>query len=187
MQTGKLKGSRPSDKRPGVSGRTSTEVLVLNTAYEAVGLTSIRRAINLLLKEKAESLINKNREIRGGNLRIPVPSVIRLKYYIKPIFREAYPTKRNIFIRDRFRCQYCGSTKDLTVDHIIPKVRGGKDTWTNLVCACKKCNNQKGNRTPEEAGMRLLSKPRKPSYLELMILSRREIPEEWKGFLYFSF
>ena len=177
-----MKGSRPSDKRPGVSGRRSTEVLVLNTAYEAVGLTSIRRAINLLLKEKAESLINKNREIKGGNLRIPLPSVIRLKYYIKPIFREAYPTKRNVF-----RCQYCGSTKDLTVDHIIPKVRGGKDTWTNLVCACKKCNNQKGNRTPEEAGMRLLSKPRKPSYLELMILSRREIPEEWKEFLYFSF
>jgi len=156
-----LKGSRSSDKRPGVSGKRSTEVLVLNTGYE--------------------------REIKGGNLRIPVPSVIRLRYYIKPIFREAYPTKRNIFIRDRFRCQYCGSTKDLTVDHIIPKVRGGKDTWTNLVCACKKCNNQKGNRTPEEAGMRLLSKPRKPSYLELMILSRREIPEEWKGFLYFSF
>ena len=128
-----MKGSRPSDKRPGASGRRSTEVLVLNTAYEAVSLTSIKRAINLLLKEKAESLINKNREIRGGNLRISVPSVIRLKYYIKPIFREAYPTKRNIFIRDRFRCQYCGSIKDLTVDHIIPKVRGGKDTWTNLV------------------------------------------------------
>ena len=128
-----MKGSRPSAKRLGANGRRSTEVLVLNTAYEAVGLTSIRRAINLLLKEKAESLINKNREIRGGNLRIPVPSVIRLRYYIKPIFREAYPTKRNIFIRDRFRCQYCDSTKDLTVDHIIPKVRGGKDTWTNLV------------------------------------------------------
>jgi len=110
-----LKGSRPSAKRPGVSGRRSTEVLVLNTAYEAVGLNSIRRAVNLLLKEKAESLINKNREIKGGNLRIPVPSVIRLKYYIKPVFfMEAYPTKRNVF-----RCQYCGSTKDLTVDHIM--------------------------------------------------------------------
>ncbi len=152
-----------------------------------MGLTSIRRAINLLLKDKAEILINKGREIRGEKLRIPVPSVIRLKYYVKPIYRDAYPTKRNIFIRDRYRCQYCGSVKDLTLDHIIPKVRGGKDTWTNLVCACKKCNNYKGNRTPEEAGMQLLSKPRKPSYLELMILSRREIPEEWKEFLYFRF
>jgi len=182
-----LKGSKLSDKRLGASGRRSTEVLVLNTAYEAVGLTSIRRAISLLLKDKAESLINKRREVVGVNLRIPVPSVIKLRYYVKPVYREAYPTKRNIFIRDRFRCQYCGSTKDLTVDHIIPKVRGGKDTWTNLVCACKKCNNQKGNRTPEEAGMHLFSKPRKPSYLELMILSRREIPEEWKEFLYFKF
>ncbi len=152
-----------------------------------MGLTSIRRAINLLLKDKAEILINKGREIRGEKLRIPVPSVIRLKYYVKPIYRDAYPTKRNIFIRDRYRCQYCGSVKDLTLDHIIPKVRGGKDAWTNLVCACKKCNNYKGNRTPEEAGMQLLSKPRKPSYLELMILSRREIPEEWKEFLYFRF
>ncbi len=164
-------------------------MLVLNIAYEAVGLTSIRRAINLLLKDKAEILIKikKDREIKGEKLTIPIPSVIRLKYYVKPIYRDAYPTKRNIFIRDKYRCQYCGSVKDLTLDHIIPKVRGGKDTWTNLVCACKKCNNYKGNRTPEEAGMRLLSKPRKPSYLELMILSRREIPEEWKEFLYFSF
>ncbi|MEO0139577.1 MAG: HNH endonuclease [candidate division WOR-3 bacterium] len=160
--------------------------MVLNVAYEAIGLTSIRRAINLLLKNKAESLVVYDRKIRSAKLSISVPSVIRLKYYIRPLYKSAHPTKRNIFIRDRYRCQYCGSDKDLTIDHIIPKVRGGNDTWTNLVCACKKCNNRKGNLTPEEAGMKLLSKPRKPSYVELMILSKREIPEEWMEFLYFK-
>ncbi len=155
-------------------------------AYEAIGLTSIRRAIVLVIKGKAESVVDRDRKIRSESLEISVPSIVRLKYYIRPIYKSTYPTRRNILIRDRYTCQYCGSDKDLTVDHVIPKVKGGKDTWENMVCACKKCNNKKGNLTPEEAGMKLLSKPRKPSYVELLILSKKNVPEEWMDYLFFK-
>jgi len=169
------------EQKRGANGRGSSEVLVLNVAYEVIGLTSIRRAIVLVINGKAESVVDRDRKIGS----IAVPSIVRLKYYIKPLYRSTYPTRRNILIRDRYTCQYCGSDKDLTVDHVIPKVRGGKDTWENMVCACKKCNNKKGNLTPEEAGMNLLSKPRKPSYVELLILSKRNVPKEWMDYLFF--
>ncbi len=164
-----------------------TDVLVLNVAYEAIGLTSIRRAVVLMIKGKAESVKNWKGNIRSQRFVIAVPSIIRLKYYVRPVYKSTYPTKRNIFIRDRYRCQYCGSDRDLTIDHVIPKAKGGRDTWDNMVCACKRCNNRKGILTPDEAGMKLLSEPRKPSYVELMILAKRNIPKEWLDYLYFKF
>ncbi len=160
-------------------------VLVLNQTYEPLNIVNVRRAIKLIISLKAEIVYTNDVLIRGQNLAIPEPSVIRLKYYVKVKFREPAISKKNIILRDRRTCQYCGSQKGpFTVDHVIPKSRGGKDVWENLVCACLKCNLRKGDLTPEEAGMTLLSKPRKPTYFELNIL-RDNIPDErWKEFLY---
>ncbi len=162
-------------------------VLLLNQTYEPLNIVSLRRAIKLLVSLKAETVYTYEDEglIRSEKLAIPYPSVIRMKYYVKVRYREPPLSKRNIMLRDNYTCQYCGTRKPpLTVDHVVPKSRGGKTTWNNLVCACVKCNNRKGDMTPEEAGMKLLSKPRKPTYFELIILRSRIDDERWKEFLY---
>jgi len=104
--------------------------------------------------------------IRSISIEIPYPSVIRLNMYIRKPFKTVSLSRKNIFKRDKNRCQYCGKNHQaMTIDHLIPKSVGGKDTWENLVCACLRCNGIKGNRTPEQAEMKLLNKPKKPSHL----------------------
>jgi len=111
--------------------------------------------------------------------------VIKLNYYVKLRYREVPLTKRNILRRDNYTCQYCGTREGpMTVDHVIPKRLGGRDEWANLVCACFRCNNKKGDRTPEEAGMKLRRKPRKPSYFTLLFATRKIPDERWKEFLF---
>ena len=162
-----------------------SRVLLLNQTYEPLNIVSVRRAIKLIFSLKAEIVYSNNKLIKSEKIAIPEPSVIRLKYYVKVKFREPPLSKKNIILRDKRTCQYCGTQKGpFTVDHIIPKSRGGKETWENLVCACVKCNLKKGDLTPEEAGMKLLSKPRKPTYFELHILRDNIIDERWKEFLY---
>ncbi|MCS7245141.1 MAG: HNH endonuclease [candidate division WOR-3 bacterium] len=162
-----------------------SRVLVLNQTFEPLNIISIKRAIKLIFTLKADIIYANSKLIRAQSIAIPEPSVIRLKYYIKVKYKEPSLSKKNIILRDRRTCQYCGTQKGpFTVDHITPKSRGGKDTWENLVCACMKCNLKKGDMLPEEVGMKLISKPRKPTYFELNIL-RDSIPDErWKEFLY---
>ena len=164
-----------------------SSVLVLNATYEPLNVVSVRRAIILLLKDKAEILEAANQYIRSEILSLPVPLVIRLVYYVRVPRRLNIPlTRRTVMIRDNYTCQYCGarpSKANLTIDHVIPKVRGGKTTWDNVVCACKACNLRKGSRTPEEAGMRLLSKPGRPEYLALVVFSRASNCEAWRKYL----
>ncbi len=164
-------------------------VLLLNQTYEPLNIVSIRRAIKLLVLLKAELVyFDENHLIKSSNISIPRPVVIRLKRYIHLKYREPPLTKKNILLRDNYTCQYCGTRKPpLTIDHIIPKSRGGKDTWDNLVTACVKCNAKKGDRTPEEAGMKLLSRPRKPTYFELIIMRSRIDDERWKEFLFLNY
>jgi len=140
----------------------------------------------LLLLTKAEMVAQKqNKYIRSLTQKIPQPSVIKLSSYIKIPFKSIELSRKNILRRDDHRCQYCGKkTTDLTIDHIIPKSRGGGDTWENLVTACVRCNNRKGNRTPEEAEMKLLSKPRKPNHILYLKQTVGTIEENWKPFLF---
>ncbi len=164
-------------------------VLLLNQTYEPLNIVSLRRAIKLLVLLKAELVyFDEDHLIKSSSISIPRPVVIRLKRYIHLKYREPPLTKKNILLRDNYTCQYCGTRKPpLTIDHVIPKSRGGKDTWENLVTACVKCNAKKGDRTPEEAGMKLLSRPRKPTYFELIIMRSRIDDERWKEFLFLNY
>ena len=142
-------------------------VLVLNGSFEPLHFTNARRAITLLLAGKAVGVEPSPRVVRSPSHSFPLPSVIRLGIYIrKPFVERVAFNKKNILRRDHYTCQYCGRRGDrLTVDHVRPRARGGDTSWTNVVAACLRCNLQKGSRTLEDAGMRLLKPPAHPQFL----------------------
>ena len=137
------------------------QVLVLNASYEPLNITTWRRAMVMMIKGKAESLEqDTSREIRRGT---HLPTVIRLRQYVHVPFRQLPLTRRNLFQRDHQTCQYCGSRdQPLSIDHVVPRSRGGSDTWENVTTACLSCNVRKGNRTPKEASMPLHRAPHRP-------------------------
>ena len=138
-----------------------SRTLVLNASYEPLNITTWRRAIILMLKGKAESL----EEDFSHNIHFEkkLPTVIRLLYYVKVPYREVSLSRKNILLRDNNSCQYCNyKGSELSIDHVLPRSRGGSDNWENVTTACLRCNIQKGNRTPEEANMNLKRKPYKP-------------------------
>jgi 5-methylcytosine-specific restriction endonuclease McrA len=148
-----------------------TEVLVLNFDYTPVNIVRGRRAIVLLLKERAHYV--SVRVIRlGGYVSLPLSRTAKEK-----------PTKAAIYRRDGYTCQYCGSTRNLTIDHLIPKCRGGQDTWENLLLACSKCNMVKGHRTPEQSGLKLGRKPR-PPLPKVIELVQSSTDPEWSQYGY---
>lgn len=159
-------------------------VLVLNQDYSPLSLCSAERAFLLLYLEKAE-LVHDDPEhrMRTVDADFPMPSVIRLQKYIFIPFKGVILSRQNIFKRDRQQCQYCGKSKDLTIDHVMPKSRGGKSTWSNLVTACKRCNSLKGDKTPEEAEMPLTNKPFKPSYVMFVRNFSGFTSQEWLKYL----
>ena len=136
-------------------------VLVLNASYEPLNITTWRRAVVMVLKGKAEGLEHDpDRRIREDTL---LPTVIRLRHFVRVPYKQLPLTRRNLFHRDGHRCQYCGSSAEqLSVDHVVPRSRGGLDTWENVTTACLPCNVRKGNRTPREAAMPLLRPPHRP-------------------------
>ncbi|MDJ0732328.1 MAG: HNH endonuclease [Crocosphaera sp.] len=160
------------------------KVLVLNASYEPLNITSWRRAVVLLIKGKAEQLENNERLIYSD---FPLPSVIRLRHYVRVPYKEIPLTRRNILERDRHTCQYCRyKGEQLTLDHVIPRSRGGGDTWENLVTACVRCNVKKGNRTPKEAQMNLQYSPRRPYsslQFELVKHTRGNRNQEWRKYI----
>lgn len=160
------------------------KVLVLNASYEPLNITSWRRAVVLLLKGKAEQL-EHNGQIIYANF--PLPTVIRLRHYITLPYKEIPLTRRNVLYRDNHTCQYCGYRgDDLTLDHVLPRSRGGGDTWDNLITACVHCNVRKGNRTPEEATMPLQIPPRRPYsslYFELTRYLSSGGHDDWKKYV----
>lgn len=163
------------------------EVLVLNATYEPLSVVSVKRAVILLLKEKAELIEAAQAMLRSESLSVPVPLVIRLVYFVKIPPRITLPvTRRGVLSRDHYTCQYCGAMpprKDLTVDHVVPRSRGGKSTWENVVAACTKCNGRKGSRTPAEANLRLLSQPQRPRYVAIAALTSVEIRQAWQKYI----
>jgi 5-methylcytosine-specific restriction endonuclease McrA len=160
-----------------------SKVLVLNASYEPLNITSWRRAVVLLIKGKAESLEHNGMFVYTG---MPLPTVIRLRQYISIPYKEIPLTRKNIFERDRHTCQYCTYRGEgLTIDHIIPRSRGGCDTWENLVSACVRCNVKKGSRTPREAEMILLSQPRQPYsslHFEIVRHTQGDRNHEWRKY-----
>lgn|SRR5699024_1689418 len=160
-------------------------VLVLNKNYQPLSVCSARRSVRLLFLDKAEMLHDyPNRAIRTINEEYSYPSVIRLYQYIHIPYDKIGLSRSNIFKRDGNICQYCGDTHNLTIDHIMPRSRGGADSWENLVTACDTCNVRKGNRTPDEAGMELQTKPYRPIHITFFQTLLGAVQEEWKPYLY---
>ena len=161
----------------------SKKVLVLNASYEPLNICNWKRAFILVFKGKAEQ-VEHNGKVIYANFNIP--TVIRLRKYIKIPYKEIPLTRKNLMYRDHFSCQYCGvKTNALTIDHVIPKSRGGSDNWENVVASCQKCNVKKGNRTPKEANMHLLRHPRVPLghlYFEVTRLAVSYFPN-WQKYI----
>lgn len=163
-------------------------VLVLNASYEPLQLVTVRRAVVLLLQEKAELVEAAQRLLQGISQQWVVPLVIRLTRYIRVPRNLRLPcSRRGVLIRDRETCQYCGEQpgrQQLTIDHVLPRSRGGSTTWTNVVTACRDCNHRKGGRTPEEARMPLLTVPRQPQYIAFALLIELERHDVWRKYSY---
>ncbi len=161
------------------------QVLVLNQAYEPISVCSAKRALVLVFLGKAEIVEKSSYQIRTVTKYFIVPSVVRVFLYVHVPPKKIILTKKNILKRDRYICQYCGTgNRRMTVDHVIPRAYGGTDTWDNLVCACTKCNNIKGNRPPDKAGMKLLRKPRQPNHLTFIHHFVGIYDRCWKPYLF---
>jgi len=163
------------------------KALKLDSSYRPVGVIDSLEALVLCICGKAIAVEQYCKTISSVSQVFNLPAVIVLKRYVKHRFTEIAPRKRNIFWRDANVCQYCAKTfhiKELTIDHVIPKSRGGKNTWQNLATSCMKCNQKKGARTPEEANMKLLNKPHRPSSFLLKNVGRDQISDLWSNYLW---
>jgi 5-methylcytosine-specific restriction endonuclease McrA len=167
--------------------------LLLNSTFEPLKIISWQRAITLLTQGKVEVIDFHDREIRGVTLTFRLPSILRLLKLakIRRTNREVRFSRLNIYQRDKYSCQYCGKrhrAEDLTFDHVVPQVQGGAATWENIVTACLACNNRKGGRTPQQAGMRLVRLPAKPRWMPVVTLrvGIRNAPMSWRDYLYWN-
>ena len=162
----------------------NNRVLVLNNDSSPLMVCSVERAFILVFLNKSEMVKSANgHKLHTITKSFPMPSVIRLNRYVNAPYKGVNLTRQNIFKRDNNECQYCGTRRDLTLDHVIPSSKGGQHSWTNLVTACKKCNARKGDNTPEAAGMILKRKPYKPSYALFLRDVSGFSHNEWDEFL----
>jgi 5-methylcytosine-specific restriction endonuclease McrA len=160
-------------------------VLVLNATYEPINVCTVRRAAVLLLKEKAEIVEHAAWELRSEHTALPRPVVIRLVSYVR-VPRDTHRrkiTRRAVFARDGWACQYCGSRSNLTVDHVIPRSKGGDSTWENIVASCAPCNRRKGDHLPDKAGMHPRRVPQAPSPHVFIHVASPTIPAAWRQWL----
>ncbi len=165
-----------------------TAVLVLNATYEPLNVVSVRRAIVLLLKDKAELVEAAEAKLHAERVAYDYPLVIRLVAFVKVPRQLSLPlTRRTVMARDQYTCQYCGSQpgkSHLTMDHVVPRSKGGLSVWENVVTACGACNQRKGNRLPSEANMSLRSKPSRPRYIAVVMLGQGSAPHVWQKYLH---
>lgn len=167
------------------------QVLLLNITYEPLKIINWKKAITMLFLGKVEVVEEYNREIHSVSFTIRLPSVIRLLKLVKRPKKPLRFSRQNIYLRDNYRCQYCGErfpTEELTYDHVLPRSRGGKTEWENIVTCCIDCNKKKGGRTPDEAGMRLIRKPIRPKWIPALriTIGIRNIPDSWRDYLYWN-
>jgi 5-methylcytosine-specific restriction endonuclease McrA len=159
------------------------KALVLNASYEPLCVVSVRRAVVLVLKEKAEVLHATEEELHSERTSFPVPSVIRLTYFVKVPFRaRAALNRRAVFARDGHRCQYCGAHAE-NIDHVVPRSRGGEHVWENVVAACRPCNTKKEDRYLHEVGFTLRRKPAAPKELTWIIVAVGTVHPHWQPYL----
>ncbi len=165
---------------------TDGAVLVLNQNYEPMSVCSVRRAVVLQLLGKAEVVETYDgQRVRAVSLSLPRPSVVRLSWYANVPYKRILLTRKNIIRRDGHICQYCGDSKGaMTVDHVIPKRLGGADSWENLVCACARCNNRKGDQPPEDVGLKLAHPPRRPNQVTFIQRFIGISDNRWKPYLF---
>jgi 5-methylcytosine-specific restriction endonuclease McrA len=157
--------------------------LVLNATYEPLGVVSARRAVVLVLDEKAEVIHSNGESFRSERLHMAAPSVIRLRYFVRvPYQRRAPLNRRAVFLRDGGRCQYCGKKAE-SIDHVVPRSKGGEHTWENVVAACSRCNSAKRDRLLHETHMRLRCRPQVPRDLSWVEVSVGFVPEHWEPYL----
>ncbi len=153
-------------------------VLVLNFDFTPLNVTSVRRGFILVNKGKAEVLKSDENPISNGIATFVRPVIIRLLNYINHFKKNVSPTRNRIYKRDNNECVYCGSKKQLTIDHVLPKSRGGRNEWTNLVTCCFKCNIKKSNRTPEEAKMTMKHQP----FIPQLMVENSLLTSVWNEF-----
>ena len=163
----------------------SSNVLLLNQNFIPLTVCSARRAVVMVWAGKAEIIESTGKYVHSVSMRFDVPSVIRLLVFVKISYSlNIQLTKQNIIKRDHGICQYCGKSEGtMTVDHVIPRSYGGDESWGNLVCACSDCNNKKDDKTPHEAGMELIKKPKKPSIGLFLFSHKIPIKSSWRVFL----
>ena len=158
--------------------------LVLNVSDQPLAVVAAQRAVVLVLKDKADVVASNGMIFHAECLEIEAPSVVRLRYFVNVPFRTRAPlTRRAVFARDGWVCQYCGAPAE-NLDHVVPRSRGGTHTWENVVAACRRCNSRKENRLPEDAGLRLHRGPFAPADGFRLSLGRLE--PEWEPFLPFA-
>ncbi len=166
--------------------------LVLNSTYEPLLVVSWKRAVKMLFQEKVEVVAEYDNLIRSVSAELRLPSVLRLRHYVKyhRFHRQVRFTRPNLYARDHHKCQYCGrrrSAAELTYDHVVPVSRGGPKSWENIVTCCVPCNRRKGDRTPEEAGLRLLKRPKAPigfPHSVHLAMSRAKAPDSWQSYIF---
>ena len=185
-QVAPVNGTAPSSddggERPDPRVLIRAPVLVLNLNYVPVNVCSVRRAIVMVDKGKAELLEQHEGSLHTVSGAVDAPAIIRLVYLVKRPFLPRRLSKKEVFLRDRFTCQYCGKkAQDLTLDHVIPRRQNGAHTWENVVAACNRCNLRKAGHTPAEARMTLRTSPRAPD--PYLILQNRTILEVWKPYI----
>jgi 5-methylcytosine-specific restriction endonuclease McrA len=163
--------------------------LLLNTTYEPIGVLSWKKAITMVYLGKVEVLKEYQRRIHGIKINIPQPAVIRLRCLVRSNHVNVKFSRKNIFLRDNFTCQYCGKefdAKNLTCDHIVPKSRGGITEWNNIVTSCTGCNLKKGDKLPDEVKMHPRKRPSRPNgfYMFMLHLGVKVPPDYWKDYLF---
>lgn len=157
--------------------------LILNATYEPLGVVALRRAVVLVLSDKADVVEHNGMVFRSEQLTLEAPSVIKLRYYVNvPRRVHVSPSRKAVFLRDDHTCQYCGRSAE-NVDHVVPRSRGGGHTWDNVVASCRRCNARKENRLPREVGLRLRKRPRTPGegFWLRMLVGRAE--PQWLPYL----
>jgi 5-methylcytosine-specific restriction endonuclease McrA len=165
----------------------SHEVLVLNSDFEPLNVCHLRRALVMVYLGKADVLHVHDSDVPMVEGSFPTPSVVKLRHHVRRPLPELKLSRRTVFARDEYTCQYCGATaKDLTIDHVIPRRHGGKTVWENVVCSCRRCNMKKSDKLLTQIGMKLRTQPRRPKYIPYISLTKYLTGRKndvWKDYL----
>ncbi|MGI9612312.1 MAG: HNH endonuclease [Acidimicrobiales bacterium] len=160
-----------------------SRALVLNATYEPIGVVSARRAVVLALDEKVDVLADTGEIIGSATLSVAVPSVIRLRYYVKVPYKRTAPlSRRAVFARDQGKCQYCGRSAE-SIDHVIPRSKGGAHAWDNVVACCRRCNTYKGDRLLDNCSLKLSTAPTAPTQYVWVKVAAGTVPSAWAPYL----